>query len=355
MEERRRHPRKPVSWPVRLWLGLDVYGLARAVNASARGIRIAASDAVRTSLKVGEPCRIEIDGGPNAEVAYMGEVRNMEDGSVGIELRHEVPLAGTTPPGAGASEADALERRRSEEVLQNIVAGVSAATGEAFLRSLVQHLTRALDVDYAFVGELNQEAEKVSTIAVCDEGQIVKNFEYPLLPGSEHNGETDDLRELFPFSEVLTDVDAGYMGAPLYDSAQRLLGLLAVTKDTPVENRRLADAIIRIFAVRAAAELERARSEGERNRLGSAVEQAAESIMITKLDGTIVYVNPAFERATGYGVLDVLGNTPAMLRSGKHDAAFYSDVWRALRAGEVWHGEIVASAASRSSRPRCST
>ncbi len=99
-------------------------------SASARGIRIAASDAVRTSLKVGEPCRIEIDGGPNAEVAYVGDVRNMEDGSVGIELRHEVPLAGTTPPGAGASEAHALERRRSEEVLQNIVAHVSAATRE---------------------------------------------------------------------------------------------------------------------------------------------------------------------------------------------------------------------------------
>lgn len=274
MEERRRHPRKPVSWPVRLWLGLDVYGLARAVSASARGIRIAASDAVRTSLKVGEPYRIEINGGPNAQVSYVGKVGNMEDGGVGIELQHAVPLDGPTPAGAGASDADTLARRRSEEVLQNIVAGVSAATGEAFFRSLVQHLTRMLDVDYAFVGELNDEAEKVSTIAVYDEGQIVKNFEYPLLPGSEHAGETDDMRELFPFSEVLTDVNAGYVGAPLYDSAQRLLGLLAVTKDTPVENRRRADAILRIFAVRAAAELERVEDQEEVLDFASEILQA---------------------------------------------------------------------------------
>jgi PAS domain S-box-containing protein len=341
MEERRQHPRRPVSWPVRLRLGIDLYGLARVVDASARGLRLAASEALRTSLKVGEPYRIEIDGGPDVEVVYVGEVRNLGKSGIGIELQQELSLAGAETGGADETDADTLERSRSEAVLENIVAGVSAATGEAFFRSLVQHLTRMLDVNYAFVGELVEETEKVATIAACDEGRIVKNFEYGLLPGRAGPAEADDVGELFPFSDVLSDVNVGYMGAPLYDSAQRLLGLLAVTNDAPVTDRKLADAILRIFAVRAAAELERARSEQERNRLSSAVEQAAESIMITKLDGTIVYVNPAFERATGYAAPDVLGNTPDVLRSDKHDGAFYADLWHTLRAGRVWHGEIV--------------
>ena len=72
-----------------------------------------------------------------------------------------------------------------------------------------------------------------------------------------------------------------------------------------------------------------------------AVEQAGHSIYITDTDGTIVYVNPAFEATTGYAADQAIGRTPRILKSGEHDASFYGDLWETILAGEVWQSELV--------------
>jgi two-component system cell cycle sensor histidine kinase/response regulator CckA len=74
--------------------------------------------------------------------------------------------------------------------------------------------------------------------------------------------------------------------------------------------------------------------------LATAVEQAAESIIITDPEGLIQYVNPAFERTTGFSIADTVGKTPRILNSGKQDQAFYENLWRCLKRGEVWTGHF---------------
>ncbi len=86
---------------------------------------------------------------------------------------------------------------------------------------------------------------------------------------------------------------------------------------------------------------ERRRSEEELGRLAAAVEQAPSSVVITDAAGAIQYVNPAFERITGYGEAEVLGNRAAILKSGKHDQAFYRELWGTITAGRVWKGRLV--------------
>jgi len=86
---------------------------------------------------------------------------------------------------------------------------------------------------------------------------------------------------------------------------------------------------------------ERRRAEEARQRLATAVEQAGESIMITDPDGVIKYVNPAFERITGFSRAEVLGKTPRILKSGHHDIPFYRDLWNRVRRGEIWAGRFV--------------
>ena len=86
---------------------------------------------------------------------------------------------------------------------------------------------------------------------------------------------------------------------------------------------------------------ERKRAEEARARLATAVDQAAEAIVITSTDGTIQYVNPAFERVTGYGEEEAIGQNPRLLKSGVHDEGFYRDMWVALAAGRVWSGHVV--------------
>ena len=83
---------------------------------------------------------------------------------------------------------------------------------------------------------------------------------------------------------------------------------------------------------------ERKAAEESRARLSMAVEQAGESIVVTDTSGAIRYVNPAFERITGYDRTEVVGRNPRILKSGRQDAAFYRNMWETIGRGEVWRG-----------------
>lgn len=81
-------------------------------------------------------------------------------------------------------------------------------------------------------------------------------------------------------------------------------------------------------------------SEARQRLLATAVEQAAEVVVITDPDGSIVYVNPAFERTYGYRRDEVLGLNPRLLRSGRHGKPFYRAMWATITAGETWSGRL---------------
>ena len=86
---------------------------------------------------------------------------------------------------------------------------------------------------------------------------------------------------------------------------------------------------------------DRKRAEGENLRLATAIEQAAEGVMITDLKARIQYVNPAFTKITGYNSAEALGQNPRLLKSGKHDLKFYEEMWTSILSGKTWHGEII--------------
>ena len=83
------------------------------------------------------------------------------------------------------------------------------------------------------------------------------------------------------------------------------------------------------------------RLEHERARLAMAIDQASESIVITEPDASIIYVNPAFERVTGYTSAEMLSRNPRVLQSGMQSAAFYEAMWATLNRGETWRGMFV--------------
>jgi PAS domain S-box-containing protein len=86
---------------------------------------------------------------------------------------------------------------------------------------------------------------------------------------------------------------------------------------------------------------ERKERERELRLFRKAVEHAGHAVLITDREGTIEYTNPAFEEITGYTAEGALGETPAILKSGEHDEAFYADLWETILDGEVWEGELV--------------
>jgi PAS domain S-box-containing protein len=86
---------------------------------------------------------------------------------------------------------------------------------------------------------------------------------------------------------------------------------------------------------------EKKRAEEERARLVTAITQAAESIIITDVRGNIQYVNPAFEKITGYAREEVVGHNPNVLKSGRQDDAFYKDLWDTISKGRTWNGKFI--------------
>jgi two-component system cell cycle sensor histidine kinase/response regulator CckA len=84
----------------------------------------------------------------------------------------------------------------------------------------------------------------------------------------------------------------------------------------------------------------RGQDEQERARLVAAIEQAAEEILITDIDGNIQYCNPSFEQGTGYSRSESLGRNPRFLKSGQYDAEFYRSLWSTIKGGSIWTGRI---------------
>ncbi len=75
-------------------------------------------------------------------------------------------------------------------------------------------------------------------------------------------------------------------------------------------------------------------------RLSQAVEQSSAVIVITDLKGNIEYVNPAFEKVTGYTAQEAKGQNPRILKAGDYGPAFYKNLWDTITAGKVWRGEF---------------
>lgn len=175
-------------------------------------------------------------------------------------LRHKIATL-TVPAPSSAQLQDTLQR---------IAAGVSATTGEAFFQSLVQHLAQTLEVDYAFVSELSEgQGETVSTTAAWAHGKIIENFQYELANTPCEHVVSKQLcyyqsgvQQLFPCDTSLVEMGVdSYVGTPLFDGRGRALGLLVVMHSTPLPDPERAATVLQIFAARAAAELERQRTE----------------------------------------------------------------------------------------------
>ena len=98
--------------------------------------------------------------------------------------------------------------------------------------------------------------------------------------------------------------------------------------------RRLFIGVVRDISAR--------KSQEERMQiLSSAVEQTADSVIITDAEGIIEYVNPAFEQVTGYSADEALGRRPNIVKSGVQGPDYYARLWQTIRAGEVFRDIIV--------------
>ncbi len=216
---------------------------------------------------------------------------------------------------------DVTELRRTERVVESIIMGGSAQVGERFFESMVLQLASALGADYAIIGEMT-DGGAVRTISVCAHGAVIDDFEFDLVgtpsEGVLVNGLSayaSGVIEHFPNDPALRQWQIeGYVGVPLFDSQGEPIGILSALYQQPVAETGLAVAVLRTFAGRTAAELERRRTEEQRRRFERQVQQSQRLESLGVLAGGVAHdFNNVLGAVIGYTELSLAmagGGTP---------------------------------------------
>ena len=240
----------------------------------------------------------------------------------GTAIDAEVSLNAVDIPGKKILQAtirDVTERNKGETLIREIAGILAEPSGEGFFPSLVLQLAKLLEMDYAFIAELNEDMSSARTIAGCAYGNIVDNIEY-LLEGTPCanviNGEfcyyPDCVAELFPDDHLLVDMGVkSYLGIPLVSSTGRTLGLVAMLHGKALRDRARYESVFKLFAIRIAGELERLQAEQALEQLNYrtrlVLDAAGEGIYGVDREGAITFVNPSAAAMLGYTVEELLG------------------------------------------------
>ncbi len=187
------------------------------------------------------------------------------EGEIGV-------LASSFDAMASALQAESNHRVRTAEAFRVIVEGTSSATGDEFFRCLVRSLTTALQADFAMAGELTENRQSIRMLACCSADSLLPPKTYPLR-GTPCEGVVSggicyypaNVSLLFPEDELLREQGMeSYLGTPLLSSGDpsSCLGLIAVLYKRETSREFLdAEPMLKIFAARAMAEMERLRVE----------------------------------------------------------------------------------------------
>ena len=243
---------------------------------------------------------------------------------------------------------DITDRKRREEILKDIASGMSVEMGENFLPSLVQYLSKALKVDYAFIGELVQpEADSIKTLVLYGKGQIINNFEYPLtgtpcanVVGKELCIYPSAVQQLFPDDRLLEEMGAeSYAGMPIVDSTGEAFGLISFIDCKPFEDISLIEEVLKIFASRATVELERQQAEAKVRQQAALLDVATDAIMVRGLDNQLLFWNQGAERLYGYSQVEALEQNANELLY-RESLTRLTEIQQAVTEQGEWLGEL---------------
>ena len=195
------------------------------------------------------------------------------------------------------------EGSSGDAALREIVEGIESETGERFFYSLVKHLASALGCEYAFVSELLEDRLRFRTRAVWGRGSFMENFESPLdgtpceaVLNGKVSHHPEQICQLFPSDAALRQWGVeSYSGVPLLDSSGSVVGHLAILSERPMWDGPRGLAIMRIFAARARAELERLRTEDALRRANEALVQSEERFRDLFDEAPIAYVHEGLD------------------------------------------------------------
>ncbi len=159
---------------------------------------------------------------------------------------------------------DITERKLVQDAQEFLAQFDPISAGNDFFMSLAQFLAESLDMEFVCIDHLSGDEKRAQTVAYYVDGIFEDNVEYALkdTPCGELVGKSvccfpKNVRRLFSKDQVLQDLRAeSYIGTTLWDAEKKAIGLIAVIGRKPLEKPELAESMLRLISLRAAAELE---------------------------------------------------------------------------------------------------
>ena len=246
------------------------------------------------------------------------------------------------------------EQRRTQEAQQRIqtamlkvAAAVSASRGTEFFEQLAHNMADALDAQAGFIAALQPGGGLLfRTLGAVVHDRSLRNFEAPLSGTRMEQWLrqpdwiiTEGVAEEFAPFPLLHSIGAqAYAGRRLEDAAGQVMGFVLVCFSGALRQREFLASTLRIFAVRAAAELDRQQADERIHHQASLLDKAQDAIIVADTADRVMYWNKSAERLYGYAAQETLGQP---LTSVLADDETVAPQARAqLLAGGEWSGEL---------------
>ncbi len=180
------------------------------------------------------------------------------------------------------------------------------------------------DKHLRFTEVSNQEVQRLPDVdPVGKQRWELPDIRMPLSFWKQHR---ETLEQHLPFRDVeMRRIDregrwrvVTITGEPIFDASGGFVGYRGIGRD--ITARKQAEESLQIANM--------------------VYQNTSEAMVVTDAENNIISVNPAFESTTGYRAEDVLGKDPSVLRSGRHDHAFYEAMWRSILSTGKWRGEL---------------
>jgi diguanylate cyclase (GGDEF)-like protein/PAS domain S-box-containing protein len=208
---------------------------------------------------------------------------------------------------------DITTRKRAEQALRDSETRFRTLSEVAFEGIFIHDQGRIIDANPTFAAMLGYDLEEIKRLTVFD-----------LVVPAEHENVRRAMQEGYETALEMTALreDGGTLTVEIFGKSLIFQGR-----------------ILRVVSVRDMTA--RLRAETQMRKLSSALEQSADSVVITDRQGIIEYVNSGFEKTTGYSRAEAVGQSPRLVKSDKQGAGFYKKLWDTILAGEVFSDVFV--------------
>jgi PAS domain S-box-containing protein len=239
------------------------------------------------------------------------------------------------------------EPQKLQEAVLGIARGVSSDVGEAFFSSLNRHTIQALRADAGFIAVVDSDDSPAArTISAMLPGGGMDNFEFVIEEtpcAAIAHGQAclieQDATARYPRDPLLTRYGIkAYAGTPLLDSNGTVIGFIVVLFQKPIEGGEFINSALRIFAARAASELERQKTDRKIREQAALLDAAHDAIFVKDLEDRIVYWNKGAERVYGWTSEEILGRKAATVLYA--NATEVENARQILMRDGSWEGEL---------------